>query len=78
MYTCTFYAMQAHSSLEISRLFLRILQVLHQLPDKLEIVEHCPLTPEQWSLYCSVVEQGMREMKDGSGEWERGGGWVGV
>ena len=47
-----------------------IVQVLHQLPDKLESVEHCTLTPEQWRLYCSEVEQGRREMKDGNGERE--------
>ena len=43
-------------------------QVLHQLPDKLESVEHCTLTPDQWRLYCREVEQGRREMKDGNGE----------
>ena len=45
-----------------------VVQVLHQLPDKVEIVEHCPLTSEQWGLYCREVEQGQKEMKDGSGE----------
>ena len=49
------------------------MQVLHQLPDKVEVVERCTLTSEQWRLYCREVEQGRREMKDGSGEQGREG-----
>ena len=49
-------------------------QVMNQLPDKVEIVEHCALTSEQLELYHREVELGRKEIKNGGGEEERESG----
>jgi SWI/SNF-related matrix-associated actin-dependent regulator 1 of chromatin subfamily A len=43
-------------------------EVLHQLPRKVESVEHCALTPEQSELYHKEVELGRKETKNGRGK----------
>jgi SNF2 domain-containing protein/SNF2 helicase protein/helicase-like protein len=47
--------------------------VISDLPDKLEMREYCPLTPEQVTLYVAVVRDGLRQIDVAAGDMERRG-----
>ncbi|HSI83418.1 MAG TPA: DEAD/DEAH box helicase, partial [Candidatus Methylacidiphilales bacterium] len=47
-------------------------EVALQLPDKLEQVAYCELTDEQREVYQAILEQGRREVFDGSGKVGQG------
>lgn len=46
--------------------------IIDDLPDKIETVEHCPLTREQASLYQAVVDDLLRKAEESEGQERRG------
>jgi hypothetical protein len=47
-------------------------RIIDDLPDKIEITEHCPLTREQASLYQAVVDDLLRRAEESEGQERRG------